>query len=100
MLTFRALRHRDVALLISGQTLSRVGDFLYQVALAWWVLEKTNSGIAMGMVFLFSLVPTIVFVVLGGVLVDRLPRAKLLFLSDVGRGMVMAVIAVLAILNR
>ncbi len=100
MLTFRSFRHRDLALLISGQTLSRIGDFLYQVALAWWVLEKTNSGIAMGMVFLFSLAPTVLFVLLGGVLVDRLPRARLLFLSDVGRGLVMAAIAILAFSDR
>src|SRR5215216_5323900 len=100
MSTFRAFRHRHLALLISGQTLSRIGDFLYLVALAWWVLEKTNSGVAMGLVFLFSLAPTVLFVLLGGVLVDRLPRAKLLFFSDMGRGLVMAIIALLAFSNQ
>jgi MFS family permease len=100
MSTFRAFRHGKLALLITGQTLSRIGDFLYQVALAWWVLEKTNSGVAMGLVFLFSLAPTVLFVLLGGVLVDRLPRAKLLFFSDMGRGLVMGVIALLALSNR
>src|SRR6266487_1720375 len=100
MATFRALRHRVFSLLISGQTLSRIGDFLYQVALAWWVLEKTNSGIAMGMVFLFSLTPTILFVLLSGALVDRLPRARLLFLSDLGRGVIMLLITALAFSNR
>jgi len=43
--TFRAFRHYNFALLISGQILSRIDDSLYQVALAWWVLEKTDSGI-------------------------------------------------------
>src|SRR5215216_3397467 len=100
MSTFRAFRHRHLALLISGQTLSRIGDFLYQVALAWWVLEKTNSGIAMGMVFLFSLIPTVLFVLLGGALVDRMPRARLLLLSDLGRGVIMLAITALAYANR
>jgi MFS family permease len=100
MATFRAFHHRAFSLLIAGQTLSRVGDFLYQVALAWWVLEKTNSGIAMGMVFLFTLTPTILFVLLGGALVDRLPRTRLLFLSDLGRGVIMLLIALLASSNR
>jgi len=68
-----SIRHRAFSLLISGQTLSRIGDFLYQVAVAWWVLEKTNSGIAIGMVFLFSLTPTILCVLLGGALVSLLP---------------------------
>jgi DHA3 family tetracycline resistance protein-like MFS transporter len=100
MATFRAFHHRTFSLLIAGQTLSRIGDFLYQVALAWWVLEKTNSGIAMGMVFLFTLTPTILFVLLGGALVDRLPRTRLLFLSDLGRGVIMLLIALLALSNR
>jgi MFS family permease len=97
---FRALRHRNFAILIAGQTLSRVGDFLYQVALAWWVLEKTNSGIAMGLVLFFSMIPTIIFVLIGGVLVDRLPRARLLFLSDLGRGLVMGAVTWLALAGR
>ena len=54
----------------------------------------------MGMVFLFSMLPTIVFVLLGGALVDRLPRARLLFLSDLGRGVIMLVITALAFTNR
>jgi len=77
-----------------------MGDFLYQIALAWWVLEKTNSGIAMGAVFLFTLTPTILFVLLGGALVDRLPRARLLFLSDLGRGAIMTLITLLALSNQ
>lgn len=100
MPTFRAFRHRAFSLLISEQTLSRIGDFLYQVALAWWVLEKTNSGITMRMVFLFSLTPTILFVLLGGALVDRLPRARLLFLSDLSRGVTMLLITTLAFSNQ
>jgi MFS family permease len=100
MATFRAFRHRTFLLLIGGQTLSRIGDFLYQVALAWWVLEKTDSGVAMGMVFLFSMAPTVLFVLLGGVLVDRLPRARLLFLSDLGRGVIMLSITLLAVSDR
>src|SRR5690349_7751865 len=100
MSTFRAFHHRAFSILIAGRTLSRVGDFLYQVALAWWVLEKTNSGIAMGMVFLFTLTPTILFVLLGGALVDRLPRPRLLFLSDIGRGLIMLSITLLAFSHR
>jgi hypothetical protein len=38
MAIFRSLGNRSFVLIWSGQTLSRIGDFLYQVALAWWVL--------------------------------------------------------------
>ena len=77
-----------------------MGDFLYQVALAWWVLEETNSGIAMGTVFLFSLLPTVLFVLLGGAIVDRFSRVRLLFLSDLGRGLIMLAVMLLAFSER
>src|SRR5688572_11046087 len=48
--TFRALRHTKFTVLLVGQTLSRIGDFLFQIAMAWWVLEKTGSATAMGTV--------------------------------------------------
>jgi hypothetical protein len=34
MSLFRSLKHRSFALLWIGQTLSRVGDFVYEIALA------------------------------------------------------------------
>ncbi|MEZ4615897.1 MAG: hypothetical protein R2867_10390 [Caldilineaceae bacterium] len=38
----RALLSVSFALLWGGQTLSRIGDFLYQIVLAWWVLQETS----------------------------------------------------------
>ncbi|MBV9788765.1 MAG: MFS transporter, partial [Chloroflexi bacterium] len=75
---FTALTVRPFALLWLGQTVSRLGDFLYQVALAWWVVEKTGSSTVMGIVLLCSLLPTLVFGLLGGVVGDRLPRVPTL----------------------
>ncbi len=89
--TFRALKHKQFAVLLFGQTLSRIGDFLFQIAIAWWVLEKTGSATKMGMVLFFSALPMILFVLIGGVIVDRVPRGKMLFLSDAGRFVVMLV---------
>jgi hypothetical protein len=89
MTLFRALRHRNFALLFSGQSLSRLGDFVFNIALAWWVLEKTGSALAMGTVMVFGAVPMLIFVLIGGVAVDRLNRAWLLCLSDLGRGLLM-----------
>jgi hypothetical protein len=50
MRVFRSLRHRSFALLWSGQTLCRLGDFVYEVALAWWVLQTTGSAVTMSRV--------------------------------------------------
>jgi len=93
----RALKYTPFAWLWSGQTLSRVGDFLYEVVLAWWVLEQTGSALQMGMVLVFSLSPMVLFSLIGGVMVDRWPRIPIMILSDCLRGVVVAVVAVMAL---
>jgi hypothetical protein len=44
MTLFRAFTIRSFALLWSGQTISRMGESLYTITLAWWVLQKTASS--------------------------------------------------------
>ncbi len=92
----RALKNRPFALVWGGQTVSLLGDRIFQVALAWWVLEKTGSAVAMGAVFIFSTIPMLVFLLIGGVLVDRFLRLWLLLISDLARGLVICSVAVLA----
>jgi MFS family permease len=96
MLLFRSLTYRPFALLWAGQTISRIGDYLYQIALAWWVLEKTGSATAMGAVLICSLVPMLLFLLIGGVAVDRLPRVRVMLTSDLARGAIVSGVAILA----
>lgn len=99
MNVLRSLKHRPFALLWTGQTTSRLGDSLYRIALAWWVLEKTGSAVAMGTVLVFSQVPMLIFLLIGGVIVDRLPRLRIMFSSDLLSGFVITFVAVFAWLN-
>ena len=96
---FRALTHRPFALLWVGQTTSRLGDSLHRIALAWWVLEKTGSATAMGTVMIFSQVPLLIFLLIGGIVVDRFPRLRIMFLSDLLSGAVVTFIAVFSWLD-
>jgi DHA3 family tetracycline resistance protein-like MFS transporter len=92
----RALAHRPFALLWTGQSLSRIGDFLYEVALAWWVLQETGQAAAMGLVLICATVPLLLFLLIGGVASDRLPRGRVMLASDVGRALLLFVMAGLA----
>ncbi|HUM71740.1 MAG TPA: MFS transporter, partial [Chloroflexota bacterium] len=93
---FRAWGSQSFALLWSGQTLSRIGDFLFEVALAWWVLQESGSAGAMAAVLIFSMAPTVLFSLFGGVLVDRYPAVPVMVGSDVVRGVTAVLISVLA----
>lgn len=96
MALLRSLTHRSFALIWSGQTISRLGDSLYRIALSWWVLEKTGSAAIMGTVLIFSFAPMVIFSLIGGVAVDRFPRVRVMLLSDILRGVSVAVVSVLA----
>ena len=91
-----SLRNSSFAWLWSGQAISRIGDSFYRIALAWWVLEATGSATTMGTVLIFSSVPMLIFLLIGGVTVDRFSRSKIMFASDIGRGLIILFIALFA----
>ena len=90
MRLFAAFQSRSFAVLWTSQALSRLGDRVYLIALAWWVVATTRSAAVMGAVLLAGLVPTLGLVLVGGVVVDRWSRAHLMLASDLARGLVVA----------
>ncbi len=95
----RALRSRSFAVFWTGQTISNLGDGAFVTALAWKVLLMTHSGLAMGTLLLAQSIPRLIFILLGGLMADRLPRRLILLVSDVGRGITVLLIAALAWAN-
>jgi DHA3 family tetracycline resistance protein-like MFS transporter len=91
-----SLKNRFFAYLWTGQSISRIGDNLNRIALSWWVLEKTGSATMMGTVMIFSTVPLLFFLLIGGVAVDRFSRVRLMLFSDFLRGILMAVVTILS----
>ena len=91
------LRLREFRLLWGGMCVSLLGDGVFIVALAWQVYALSNTPTALAVVGIAMTVPTIVFLLLGGVLSDRFDRRRLMLAADVGRGLAVAVIAVLSI---
>jgi MFS family permease len=96
----RALRHRAFLSLWSGRTASAFGDGIHRVALAWWVLHTTGSGLAMGTVMVCSLVPMVPFLFIGGALVDRFDPVRLMLYSDIVRGVMTALVAYLIFVDQ
>jgi DHA3 family tetracycline resistance protein-like MFS transporter len=95
----RALRSRSFALLWLGQTVSTLGDGAYLTALAWQVLVLTGSGAAMGIVLIATAIPRVLFMLLGGVIADRLPRRLVMLWADGGRAIAVGAIAILSYTN-
>ncbi|PEJ57164.1 hypothetical protein CN692_13505 [Bacillus sp. AFS002410] len=78
---------------------SALGDSIYYFLVPWMIKELTGSGIMMGTFLLVVGVPRIVFMLIGGVIVDRFDGRKVMILSDLLRSILILVMFFLLILN-
>ncbi len=90
------LGHRDFRWLWGGMCVSLLGDGIFLVAMAWQVYALSNAPTALSLVGIAMTVPTIVLLLLGGALSDRVDRRQLLVAADLTRGACVAVVAVLS----
>jgi hypothetical protein len=92
-----ALSNRQFALLWAGQTVSQFGDGIISVALPLLVLAITKNATDLGLVVAARLVPTVVFLLLGGAITDRVSRRLAMLTSDVSRAAITASLGILAL---
>jgi predicted MFS family arabinose efflux permease len=78
----RALRHRDFRVFFAGQAVALVGSWMQQVAQAWLVLSLTNSPLRLGLVGSLNFLPVLLFAIVGGAVADRLPKRRLLVVTQ------------------
>ena len=75
---FSALRNRNFALLWVGSVISNSGSWMQIVAQGWLVYQMTDSPVYLGIVGMARALPMMVLPPMGGVVADRVPRLKLL----------------------
>jgi MFS family permease len=91
---FGPFQERPFRLLWLGRTTSLLGDAAIGVALPFAVLQTGGSATELGLVLAVTTVARAVFVVVGGVWSDRLPRRMVMLTCDVIRAAVQAMVAV------
>jgi hypothetical protein len=94
-----AWRERNFRLLFIGQTASALGNTLVPVALSFGVLDLTGSAADLGFVLGAESAAMVIFILLGGVIADRLPRRGLMLFADGLRGCAQLAIGVLFIIG-
>jgi predicted MFS family arabinose efflux permease len=94
------LRSRNFRLLFAGQAVSVLGDALFPVALVFAVLDLGGSPAELGLVLAAQGLPLAVLILAAGVWADRVPRQRIMLISDIGRGGAQAVAAWLLLSGR
>ncbi|WP_220464952.1 MFS transporter [Granulicella sp. 5B5] len=75
---WRALRHRNFQLFVSGQSISLIGTWMTRLATSWLVYRLTHSALLLGVVGFAGQIPTFLLAPFAGVLIERMDRRKLL----------------------
>ena len=95
---FRALEVRNYRLYFGGQVLSNAGTWMQRVAQDWLVLDLSgSSGVALGITTGLQFLPYLLFSLWGGTLADRMPRRRLLIITQAVMGLFAIILGVLAI---
>src|SRR5262245_61295105 len=95
-----ALQHRGLKLIFVANLVSMIGSGMNTAAVTWFILQATHSEMSLGTLVVLQTVPAILMLPFTGVIIDREDRRRLVMLLDAVRGMVIALVAVLAFTNR
>jgi len=92
---FTSLRVRNYRLYFLGQAISLSGTWMQSVAQSWLVLKLTDSGSALGLVTALQALPVLLLAPYGGVLADRFPKRRLLYMTQSVSGVLAITLGVL-----
>src|SRR5438477_11492042 len=90
------LRRRDFRRVLVGLAVSEAGDWLYNVALLVFILNRTHSGSWVAAATVARLSPYVIVGPLGGLLAERHDYRRVMIGSDLIRAALMGALALLA----
>lgn len=77
-----SLGQRNFRIFWLGQVISTVGIWMQSTAQCWLVLTMTNSPFFVGLVTSIQFLPMLLFSLLAGEIADRIPKKRLLYLTQ------------------
>jgi dTMP kinase len=86
------LRNRMFVRLWGAQVVSSMGDWIGLVAILYLARKVSGSDTAVGFVMIARMLPGFLLAPLGGALLDRLDRRRVMVVCDVGRAALLAVL--------
>jgi MFS family permease len=98
--TFRALRHRNFRLFISGQIVSLVGTWMQNTAQSWLVYELTHSEMKLGATWFCSQIAVFLLGPAGGIVSDRYSRRTVVILTQTASMVQAFLLAALTLTHR
>jgi MFS transporter, DHA3 family, macrolide efflux protein len=90
------VQKRNLMLFISGRLVSLIGCGIQLIALPLYILDKTGSGAMMGLFSVASMLPALLMTPVSGIVGDRYNRKYIMVITDISRGLLIVVLAIMA----
>jgi DHA3 family macrolide efflux protein-like MFS transporter len=90
-------RNRAMRLIFMANLISMVGSGMNAAAVIWYILKATHSEVSLGMLIALQTLPSMLLLPFTGVLIDREDRRHIMMWLDSARGVVVLLVAVLAL---
>jgi MFS family permease len=91
---------RALRFVFAANVISMLGSGMNAAAVAWTILQKTHSEMALGTFAVLQTLPAMLMLPFTGVIIDREDRRRLVMMLDVARAVIIAVVAGLAFRGR
>ncbi len=94
------LQKRSLRFVFVANVISMLGSGMNSAAVAWTILQRTHSEMALGAFAALQTIPAMLMLPFMGVIIDREDRRRLVMMLDLARAAVILVVTVLAFLGR
>ena len=94
------LRQKEYMKLIGANLINRFGDSIDAIAFTWLVYAVTGSAAWTTLIFALNQLPTVLLQPFAGTLVEGMHKKRVMVVSDLIRGGIVALLAVLYVGNR
>ena len=94
------LQKRPLRFVFAANVISMLGSGMNSAAVAWTILEKTHSEMALGTLAVLQTLPAMLMLPFTGVIIDREDRRRLVMMLDAARAIIIVVVAILALRGR
>jgi len=94
------LQKRSLRFVFAANVISMLGSGMNSAAVAWTILQRTHSEMALGTFAALQTIPAMLMLPFTGVIIDREDRRRLVMWLDALRAVVILTVTVLAFLHR
>ncbi len=94
------LQKRALRFVFAANVISMLGSGMNSAAVAWTILQRTHSEMALGTFAALQTIPAMVMLPFTGVIIDREDRRRLVMWLDALRAIIILAVTVLAFLGR